>query len=82
MCELRILSKILGTEKQKNVILRPTCKNGLIHLIKLEDICKFWQTLSERFYAPRNKRTRLCETLHFSFFQETGENFISVLSPS
>ena len=33
MCELRILSKIPGTEKKNYLILRPTCKNGLIHLI-------------------------------------------------
>ena len=38
MCELRIFSKIPGTEKKSYLLLRHTCKNGLIILIKLEDI--------------------------------------------
>ena len=38
MCELRILSKIPGTEKKNYLLLRHNCKNGLILLIKLEDI--------------------------------------------
>ena len=79
MCERRILSKIPGTEKKNYLTLRPTCKNGLIDKTRRNFVN--FANLKKSFYSPRNKRPRLCEDLHFSFFQEPGENFISVLSP-